>query len=93
MNINNNDTGIILVVIERFEKQRLPWLVDIQLKLDHGDLLNDIDIGYLSDLVHDARFMLPYLDRHPEYEPLFAKVMHYYRTIIEQALVNEKFSK
>ncbi len=93
MNIKNNDTGIILVVIERFEKQRLPWLVDIQLKLDRGDLLNDIDIEYLSDTLHDARLMFPYLDRHPEYEPLFAKAIHYYKTIIEQALANENPGK
>ncbi len=90
MNTKDSDTGIILVLIERFEKQRLPWLIDMQLKLDQGHLLNDIDIEYLSQALHDARLLLPYLDRHPEYEPLFAKVMHYYKSIAEQALANEK---
>lgn len=93
MNFKDSDTGIILVLIERFERQRLPWLIDIQLKLDQGSLLNDIDIEYLSEALHDARLLLPYLDRHPEYEPFFAKVMHYYKSIADQALVNESFGK
>jgi hypothetical protein len=90
MNKNNHDTGIILVVLLRFEKQRLPRVTEIKQKLDKGDILTSFDIEYMSEALHDARHLMPYLDRHPEYEPLVSKVIHYYKIITDEALANEK---
>ena len=90
MNQEDDDLGIMMAVIHRFETQRLPWMIDLKLKLDQGSRLNDIDIEYLGRALHDARLLFPYLERHPEYEPLFAKVMHYYKTITDMAMTNEK---
>jgi hypothetical protein len=90
MNRKNYDTGIILVALLRFEKHRLPRVTEIKQKLDQGDTLNNFDIEYLGEALNDARNLMPYLDRHPEYEPLVAKVIHYYKIITDEALANEK---
>jgi len=90
MNQEDDDIGIMMVVIHRFETQSLPRMIEIKQKLDQGGLLNDTDIEFLDRTVHNAKLLFPYLERHPEYEPLFAKVMHYYKTITDMALANEK---
>ena len=89
MNTQTYDTGILLVVLQRFESQRLPRLVDIKQGLDLGNTLNEFDIEFLSEALHDARNILPYIDRHPEYEVLLSKVFHYYKLIADEALNNE----
>ncbi len=89
MNIQNEETGIIQVVLERFEKQRLPRMIEIKQQLDQGKTLSEFDIEYLSEAIHDARVLLPYLNRHPEYETLVSSVIHYYKLITDEALANE----
>jgi len=84
-----DDTGIIQVILERFEKQRLPRMIEIKQRLDDGNKLNEFELEYLSEAVHDARALLPFLERHPEYEPLLSRVFHYYKIISDEALDNE----
>ncbi len=90
MNKKIEDTGIILVVLERSEKQRLPRFMGIKLKFDQGKTINEFDIEYISEAMHDARMLFPYMDRHPEYKPLIARVIHYYKLVIDDAVANEK---
>lgn len=85
-----NDTGVILVMIQTFERQRLPRIIKIKERLDDGDRLTELEIEYMSEALHDARSLLPYLDRHQEYKPLFARVIHYYKVISDKALANEE---
>lgn len=93
MNIYGNDTGIIQVSFQDLASQRLPRIIEIKHKLDHGDILNEFDIECISEALHDARSLFPYLDRHPEYEMLASKVIHFYKEITDEALVNQKMSK
>ena len=90
MDLQQHDTGIIIVLLQHFEKQRLPRIVEMELRLENGDNLSELDIDYLSEALHDARKILPYLDRQQEYRPIFATVMHYYKEITDTALSNEK---
>ena len=54
MTTQNDDTGIIQVILERFEKQRLPRMIEIKQRLDQGNTLNEFELEYLSEAVHDA---------------------------------------
>lgn len=90
MNHSLNDTGIILVILDRFERQRLPRIIKIKQSLDDGNCLSVLEIEHLSEALNDARILLPYLDRHQEYKPLFAKVIHYYKIVTDKALANEE---
>ena len=90
MDPKQHDTGIIIVLLQDFEQQRLPRIIAIEQRLDNGGNLSEFEIDYLSEALHDARKILPYLDRQQEYRPLLAKVMHYYKEITDTALSNEK---
>ena len=86
------DAGLIQVLMERLEKQRLPRLLDIKEKVDAGDSLNNEDLDFLENAIVDARKAIPLIDRHPEYQALAAKVMELYKNISEKALQIEKGS-
>ena len=80
------------MLIDRFEKQRLPRLLDLKKKTDNGELLSDEDIVFLDTVIHDAQQSKPLMDKHPEWQAFCANVVHLYETITEKALDNEKDS-
>ena len=88
----SKEDGIILTLIERFEKQRLPRLKELKHKTDKGEILSDGDIKFLSTIMHDAQQSKHLMDRHPEWQTFCASVVHLYETITEKALENEKGS-
>jgi len=86
------DLGLIEVMLERLEKQRLPRLLDIQKKVDKGTSLNSLDIDFLENVMKDASKLIPLIDRVPECQTLAAKVIALYKDITEKALQIEKSS-
>ncbi len=92
MNDSTQDVGLIEVILERLEKQRLPRLLDIKKKVDGGKPLEDFDVDFLENSMADAKNLIPMIDKHPQYQPLAAKVMDLYKTISEKALEIEKRS-
>lgn len=88
----SKEDGVILALIERFEKQRLPMLNELKEKTDNGELLSDTDIEFLETVMHDAQQSKTLIDRHPEWQSFCANVVHLYETITAKALDNEKAS-
>ena len=86
----SNADGIILALIERFEKQRLPRLLALKEKADRGEVLSSGDIEFLDRVIHDAQQSKHLIDRHPEWQTFCAKVVHLYESITVKALDNEK---
>jgi hypothetical protein len=86
------DDGVILALIDRFEKQRLPRLKKLKEKVDGGEPLGEGDIEFLETVIHDAQQSKTLIDRHPEWQAFCANVVHLYETITEKALENEKDS-
>ena len=64
-------------------------MIQTKQRLNLGNTLNEFEIEYLSEALHDARALLPFLDRHPEYKPLISNVIHYYKLTTDEALLNE----
>ncbi len=87
---NSEDTGVIMALLERLEKHRLPRALDIQEKVNAGGLLDSYDIDFLETVFADAGRIQPLLSRHPEYEALWARLVGLYKDITEKALENEK---
>jgi hypothetical protein len=86
----SSEDGVILVLIKRFEKQRLPRLMTLKERVDRGETLSNEDIEFLSMIIHDAQQNKHLIDRHPEWQSFCAYVVHLYETITEKALENEK---
>lgn len=90
MSESSRDAGVIQVLLERLETQRLPRALDLKKKVDQGEPLDDYDINYLEQVFADAQKIQPYLVRHPEYEKLVSRVIHLYKEITDKAMENEK---
>jgi len=85
-----DDLGVATVVLERLEKERLPRALDLKAKVDAGQLLDDLDIGFLERVFADTEDAKPFLARHPEYQELAARMARLYEEITAKALENEK---
>ena len=92
MKKSTSDTGLIEVLLERLEKQRLPRLLALKEKVDGGESLEDVELDFLEKSIADARKLTPLIDRNPEYQPLAAQVLGLYKDISEKALQIEKGS-
>jgi hypothetical protein len=81
--------GVARVLMERFEKQRLPRILVIKKNLDNGGTLSELDISFLEEVFQDAQRNKHLADEVPECQSLFARVVHLYHEISAQALRNE----
>ncbi|MDO8843102.1 MAG: hypothetical protein Q7U98_11580 [Methylicorpusculum sp.] len=84
------DLGVISVLLERFEKQRLPRALSIKEKVDNGECLEDYDIEFLKEVFADAQEIMPMGHRHPEYQELIGKITSLYHEITERGLKNQE---
>ena len=92
MTDDKDDDGLIFVLMERFEKIRLPRALSLKEKVDGGAVLDDYDEAFLEEVFSDSNKIKPLLDRHPEYQELATRVVTLYREITAKALENEKSS-
>ncbi len=66
MTDSEKDAGIMEVLLERFEKQRLPRTLALKEKFDKGDTLVELYTKYLEDVLAEAQIIIALIDRHPE---------------------------
>ena len=92
MSESPEDVGLITVLLQRLETQRLPRALALKEKVDRGELLDDFDLGFLEEVLPDTSSIRPFLAQHPEYQELAARMMHLYKEITDKALENEKAS-
>ncbi len=96
MNKNDKDSrdkGVILVLLERFNKQRLPRAKAMEKKVDAGELLNDHDLQLIRDVQNDSKQIGGLLERHPEFNELATEIIEMWNKIIEKDLENRKAEK
>ena len=90
MTDTSKDAGLIQVLAERLEKQRLPRILDLIEMVERGETLNEFEIQFLEDVFNDTQGVHSLIDRHPEWQDLIAKLFHLYKEITDKALENEK---
>ncbi len=90
MDQNEKDKGVIMVLLERFNKQRLPRALALKKKVDSGEVLDDYDHKYMQDLQKDAGEVRPIIERNPEYKDLAANITNLWNEIIEKDIENQK---
>ena len=92
MTETSKDAGMIQVLAERLETQRLPRALSIKEKVDSGEVLDEFDIEFLEQVFEDANAIKPLIDRHPEWQPLAVKLIALYKEITAKALENQNAS-
>ena len=90
MDEDKKEDGVILALIERFERQRLPRILELKEKVDRGELLDESEMEFLQGVINDAVHNKPLIDKHPEGQKFCAEVVHLYEEITERALLNEQ---
>ena len=55
MNDSADELGTIYSLIERFERQRLPHLLELKKRVDKGDVFSESDIQFITEVTHDAQ--------------------------------------
>jgi len=89
MTESTKEAALIQVLVERLEKIRLPVALELKEKVDRGEVLNDLDIGFLEEVLGDTGKLKPLLDKHPEWQELAGRMMSLYSDITTKALENE----
>ena len=90
MTDNSKDAGVIQALLERFEKFRLPMVLELKDKVDGGERLNEREIEYLEQVLQDAHANRELVERNPKWQKVSAQVVSHYKQITEKALENEK---
>ncbi|MGD8629401.1 MAG: hypothetical protein PVH38_05800 [Gammaproteobacteria bacterium] len=92
MSEETEDQGIIQVVVDRLEKQRLPAALELLEKVNNGEKLNDMDLAFLDNVFKDTQSNRAMLEKYPAWQPLAARMIGLYNEITTKALENEEAS-
>ncbi len=90
MSEKSKDAGVILALLERFNKQRRPRALEMKEKVDRGEPLNEHDLILLKEVFDDAGRIKQLVDRNPEYLELYERGFNLWKGIIDKDLENQK---
>ena len=54
MTNQQQDAGLLAVLIERLESQRLPRALELKNKVDRGETIDEFDLAFLQEVISDA---------------------------------------
>ncbi len=89
MTESRHDTGVLMALLSRLEKRRIPTALALKDKVDRGDLLNNYDQKFMMKVRTDLTKTAALLARHPQYQNLVDSMTQLYNEISEKALENE----
>jgi hypothetical protein len=84
------DIGVIQALLERLEGMTLPRALDILAKVDGGGQLDELDTRFLDDAMQGLRENGRYVEDHPDWEPLYSRMIDLYHQITTKALANAR---
>jgi hypothetical protein len=88
----SKEQGVAYMVLERFEKFRLPRMLDIKSRVDRGGKLENADLEFLEQVMTDAPEVQRYIAQVPDLGNLYARAVNLYKEITTKALENEQKS-
>ena len=86
----SENEGILLALLERLEKTRLPRALEIKERVDQGSVLSVSEMDFLKRIISDAQEYQHYIDQRPDLQALFTRGVSLYFEIVQKAVENEK---
>ena len=93
MALASKEAGVLAVLARRMTDERLPKALALKERVDRGELLNELDLGFLEQVVQDARRIQPIVDSNPRAKEVAGRMLQLYREITQKALQNEETGK
>lgn len=87
------EKGVAVALLKRLVDERLPRLLEMQARVEKGELLSDFDIEYLEKALQDANHNQLRGAKFPEYGDIIGKVAALYQQITSKALDNQNAQK
>ena len=87
-----DDEGALQVVLEDYEKHKLPRIQHIRDRVDKGERLDDYDMKFLKDMYREIHQYESFVEEHPGYLRLYKSFVQIYCHIMDAALENERQS-
>ena len=84
------EAGVVQAIVTQLEQQTLPQALDIKRNVDAGETLSDLDTVFLDEALENLRRNGPYVENHPQWEPLYSRMVDLYDQITRKALENEQ---
>ena len=88
---SRKELGTLQALLHRFITQRLPRLLRIKAAMEEGGKLATTDVAFLYEVLESASQIKPLMDRHPDFQPLYARSVLLFHQITSLALENERY--
>ena len=85
-----DDPGVLQVVLEEYEKHKLPRLFAIKKTVDDGNRLGGEDLEFMQALYREIAEYESFVDTHPDFKDLYVNFVNLYTKIMHTALDNEQ---
>ncbi|WP_053981794.1 hypothetical protein [Marinagarivorans algicola] len=83
--LSTKEQGTVEVILLGFSQHQLPRMLDIQDKVNGGDVLDEYDIIFLEQTLAEIQSVAHFADTHPEFQTLVAEVAELYERITLKA--------
>ncbi|KAA6186299.1 hypothetical protein F2Q65_05735 [Thiohalocapsa marina] len=85
-----SEAGVLQAVLEKLEQYTLPRALDIKKMVDAGGTLGEMDLAFLDNALEGLRRNGPFVEHHPDWAPLYSRMVDLYDQITKTALANEQ---
>lgn len=76
--LTDKELGVVQVVLERYNREWLPALLDMKAKVDRGDTLDEREVALLKKAMDEANSGVAFARSHTEFRSLVDKATRLY---------------
>ena len=87
--LSDKELGVVQAVLERYNREWLPVLLEMRAKVDSGGILNERESSLLGKAIEEARGGAAFAKSHPEFKSLIEKATALYDHIAARNKEND----